>query len=227
MAFLEVHEVTLRFGSSGNSASSVTALQPVSLSLERGTFVGIAGPSGSGKSSLLAIMSAIQRPSSGTVVIAGRAIDFAQERELERFRREHVGFVFQYFNLLPTMTALENVALMPLLHGQKEREAFARARAMLEAVGVLHRENHLPQELSGGEMQRVAIARATVMEPPLLVADEPTGNLDSAHGREVVSLLRGRADEGALVVMASHSQEALQQCDTVIRLRDGRVEYGG
>ncbi len=202
----------------------VEALRGVSLSVARGEFVALAGPSGCGKSTLLNLVGGIDVPTSGEVVVDGAALSGLSDRALSLYRREKVGFVHQLFNLLPTLTALENVALPLLLQGVGGSEARGRARAQLEAVGMGPRAAHWPHQLSGGEQQRVAIARAIVHGPPLILADEPTGNLDSKAGQEVLDLLAWLVvAQGRTLVLATHSREAAARAGRVVGLRDGAV----
>jgi putative ABC transport system ATP-binding protein len=205
--------------------NDITALAGVSLDIAKGSFVVIMGPSGSGKSTLLHLIGGLDRPSSGDLLVDGRLIGQMADDEVTLFRRTKVGFVFQFFNLLPTLTALENVTLPFVLDGVSKGEADRRARSILEKVGLEQRRHHLPEELSGGEIQRVAIARALAFDPPILLADEPTGNLDSKNGGAILSLLRKIKEErGCTVVMVTHSDEAASYGERIIFLRDGRVE---
>lgn len=204
--------------------ATVRAVDGVSLSVAQGEFVAVMGKSGSGKSTLLHLMSGLQQPSSGKVHLLGRDLSRLSDDELTLLRREQVGFVFQFFNLLPTLTALENVALPLLLARVKRSAAEARAREALATVGLSDREGHKPEELSGGQMQRVALARALVTDPPLLFADEPTGNLDSHSGEEVLLLLKQmQAERGQTIVMVTHDPKAAAYGDRLIRMQDGRV----
>ena len=203
----------------------VDALRGVDLSIARGEFVALVGPSGSGKSTVLNLIGGLDRPTGGQVWINGTELSSSDERTLTRHRRQHVGFVFQSFNLLPRLTAEENVAL-PLMFGDvPERERQARARALLERVSLGQRLRHRPTELSGGEQQRVAIARALVGRPALLLADEPTGNLDTTTGAEIMALLKKlNQEEGLTLVVVTHDPEVATFADRVVTLRDGRVE---
>ena len=203
----------------------VTALDGVSLTLEAGDFVALMGPSGCGKSTLLHLCGAMDRPSSGAVVFDGRDLATLGDDDLTRVRRERVGFVFQFFNLLPTLTVADNIALPSLLGGDRGRAAAARARQFAERVGIAHRLSHYPQQLSGGEMQRAAIARALVHQPALLVADEPTGNLDSENGARVMALLAEiNRDLGVTVLLATHSPEVAGLAGRIVRMRDGKID---
>jgi putative ABC transport system ATP-binding protein len=205
--------------------NDITALAGVSLDIAKGSFVVIMGPSGSGKSTLLHLIGGLDRPSSGDLLVDGRLIGQMADDEVTLFRRTKIGFVFQFFNLLPTLTALENITLPFVLDGVSKGEADRKADLLLEKVGLETRKHHLPEELSGGEIQRVAMARALAFDPPILLADEPTGNLDSKNGDAILSLLRRiNQEHGCTVVMVTHSQEAASYGDRIILLRDGRVE---
>jgi putative ABC transport system ATP-binding protein len=206
----------------------VRAVADVSLTLESGDFVALVGPSGCGKSTLLHLCGAMDRPTSGTITLEARVLGELSDEELTRVRRERVGFVFQFFNLLPTLTAVENVAL-PLLAERKSRhERLALARETLAMVGLADRAEHRPDELSGGEQQRVAIARALVLRPRLILADEPTGNLDGATGRQVVALLHSLVVEHGLALLAvTHSDAVVDACDRSLEIRDGRLRVPG
>ena len=205
----------------------VTALAGVSFSVDAGDFVALMGPSGCGKSTLLHISGAMDRPTSGTVRLDNRDLASMGDDELTRVRRERVGFVFQFFNLLPTLTVSDNVALPCLLAGVKDQEAERRARVLAERVGIAHRLSHYPQQISGGEMQRAAIARALVHQPSLLVADEPTGNLDSENGANVLALISELNRElGVAVLMATHAADVAAAASRVLRMKDGRFAEG-
>jgi putative ABC transport system ATP-binding protein len=204
--------------------TEVRALAGVSLTVPKGEFLSVMGPSGSGKSTLLNLLGALDVAGSGSLRIDGRELARMKDDELSAFRRERLGFVFQFFNLMPTMTALENVMLPGLLSGRGQVELRRRAEALLETVGLGGRTHHRPDELSGGEMQRVAVARALLMEPAVLLADEPTGNLDSRTGAEVLRMLRDATRErGLTVVMVTHDLKAAQVGDRIVRLADGRI----
>ncbi|MGE5307340.1 MAG: ABC transporter ATP-binding protein [Alphaproteobacteria bacterium] len=205
--------------------NEITALADVSLEIPRGAFAVVMGPSGSGKSTLLQLIGGLDRPSAGEILVDGRLIGQMADDEITLFRRTHIGFVFQFFNLLPTLTALENVALPFVLDGRSKAEADRGAAALLAKVGLEARRHHLPEEMSGGEIQRVAIARALAFNPPLVLADEPTGNLDSKTGHAILSLLRQiNREEGCTIVMVTHSQEAASYGNRTIFVRDGRIE---
>ena len=205
------------------SAGPVEVLRGIDLDLESGETVSVVGPSGAGKTTLLMVIGGLERPSRGEATVAGHALGALDEDALARFRGRHIGIVFQSFHLIPTMTALENVAVSRELAG--ESDAFERARGELAAVGLGHRLNHFPGELSGGEQQRTAIARALVNRPEVLLADEPTGNLDAATGEQVMDhlLARGR-DEGASLVLITHEARLASLCDRSVRMMDGRIE---
>jgi putative ABC transport system ATP-binding protein len=205
--------------------NEITALADVSLEIPRGAFAVVMGPSGSGKSTLLQLIGGLDRPSAGEILVDGRLIGQMADDEVTLFRRTHIGFVFQFFNLLPTLTALENVALPFVLDGRSKAEADRRAAALLAKVGLEARRHHLPEEMSGGEIQRVAISRALAFNPPLVLADEPTGNLDSKTGQAILSLLRQiNREERCTIVMVTHSEEAANYGDRTIFVRDGRIE---
>jgi putative ABC transport system ATP-binding protein len=201
----------------------VTALAGVSFTIERGDFVALMGPSGCGKSTLLHLCGAMDRATGGTIRLGDRDLAALEDDELTRVRREQVGFVFQFFNLLPTLTVADNIALPCLLAGVKPAEAEARARSLAERVGIAHRLQHFPQQISGGEMQRAAIARALIHQPSLIVADEPTGNLDSENGAIVLSLLTALNTElGVTILLATHATEVASTAHRVLKMRDGR-----
>lgn len=205
------------------NAGLVEILHGISLDIEQGESVGLIGPSGSGKSSLLMLMGGLERASSGRIMAMGQDLTAMNEDALARFRRDHMGVVFQSFHLIPTMTALENVATPMELAGHKD--AFDRAAAELEAVGLGHRGDHYPSQLSGGEQQRVALARAVAPRPKILLADEPTGNLDETNGGAIMDLLFSLRDRhGATLIMVTHAPDLAARCDRVVRLRDGRIE---
>jgi len=205
--------------------NDITALAGVSLEIAKGSFVAIMGPSGSGKSTLMHLIGGLDRPTSGDLLVQGRLIGQMADDQVTLFRRTRIGFIFQFFNLLPTLTAVENVTLPFILDGRAKGEADQQAKALLDKVGLAARMNHLPEELSGGEIQRVAIARALAFAPPILLADEPTGNLDSQTGRSILCLLRTINEENnSTIVMVTHSDEAARAADRTIRLRDGHLD---
>lgn len=204
------------------NAGPVEILRGITLDVRRGETLGLVGPSGSGKSSLLMLMGGLERATGGTVTALGHDLTAMDEDALARFRRGNMGVVFQSFHLIPTMTALENVALPLELAGA--RDAFDRAGAELRAVGLGHRLDHYPSQMSGGEQQRVALARAAAPRPAILLADEPTGNLDGANGAAIMDLLFGLRDRhGATLVLVTHAPELAARCDRVVRLADGRI----
>ena len=205
-----------------SEAGPVDILRGVDLEIGRGESVGLVGPSGSGKSTLMAVVAGLERPSAGAVTVAGQRIDSLDEDRLALFRRDHVGVVFQSFHLMPTMSALENVAIPLELAGR--RDAFGRAAAGLEAVGLGHRLTHYPSQLSGGEQQRVALARAVACGPALLLADEPTGNLDGDTGRRIIELMFAlQRDSGATLVLITHDAALAARCDRTVAMADGRI----
>lgn len=209
----------------GQGTHMVEALVDISFTLDRGQFTSLMGPSGGGKSSLLHLIGGLDRPSQGSVCINTRCLDTLTDDELSAFRRRHLGFIFQFFYLLPTLTALENVALPLLIDGKKLADISPRAIELLSMIGLRHRINHRPDQLSGGEMQRVAIARALITDPLLIVADEPTGNLDSKTGIMVLELLQTMArEQGHTILMATHDSNAASYGDRVITIRDGKIE---
>ncbi|KUF10552.1 ABC transporter ATP-binding protein [Pseudoponticoccus marisrubri] len=216
---LSLKDVTLSL--QGN-AGMVEILRGISLDVARGESLGLVGPSGSGKSSLLMVMGGLERATGGQVHALGQDLTAMDEDALARFRRDHMGVVFQSFHLIPTMTALENVATPLELAGQ--RDAFERAQAELEAVGLGGRADHYPSQMSGGEQQRVALARALAPRPGILLADEPTGNLDGVNGDAIIELLFGLTrDHGATLVLVTHAPDLAARCDRVVRLDDGRL----
>jgi len=202
----------------------VTALDEVSLHVERGEMVAIVGPSGSGKSTLLNLIGGLDRPTAGEVHVDGKRLGGLSDDQLTMVRRDTIGFVFQFFNLLPSLTCLENVALPLHLRGWPRRKANLRARELLDLVQLGARLEHLPEELSGGERQRVAIARALAIYPPILLADEPTGNLDTHTGAEILSLIRDLHERlNATVLIVTHDPTVAGSCARTVALRDGRI----
>ena len=224
---LEVRGLAMTFG---EGETRVPALQGIDLDVRRGEFVAVTGASGSGKSTLLHLLAGLAHPTSGSVAIDGVRLADLPDDDLTRLRRRRIGIVFQSFNLLPVLTAVENVALPLAVDGVPRGEAEARALEVLERVGVAHRATHRPAEMSGGEQQRVASARALVARPAIVLADEPTGNLDSHNGEQVIRLLRALRDEGSgpggggrTILMVTHDERHARAADRVLRLSDGRL----
>jgi putative ABC transport system ATP-binding protein len=217
----ELRAATKRYN---DGATQVTAVDSIDLTIHRGEFVALAGPSGSGKTTMLQLLGALDRPTSGEVLFEGRPVESMSDGDLAALRRNTLGFIFQQFNLIPTLTARENVevAMAPTAVGAGERRR--RAGWLLERVGLGQRSDHVPSQLSGGEQQRVAIARALSNEPSVLLADEPTGNLDTATGDEVIGLIQKLWEErGLTVVLVTHDRGVAQRAPRVVRLRDGRL----
>jgi len=201
------------------------ALQNVSMDIKRGEFIALMGPSGCGKSTLLNLLGAIDQPSSGRLLIEGVDLSTLTDAQLTRLRAEKMGYVFQFFNLISTLTTAENIALPLEMTHSSASEVKERVSTMLEDVGLSHRVNHYPSQLSGGEMQRVAIARALIKKPQLILADEPTGNLDTENGAKIMDLLLALTrKQGSTLVMATHSTEAAALADTIYPIRDGRIQ---
>ncbi len=201
----------------------IPVLKGIDLTVKKGDFVSVTGPSGSGKSSLLHILGCLDRPSSGTYLLDGLDIFEASDDELSRLRASHIGFVFQTFNLIPSLTVFENVGLPFLYSDADARSAEQQTAAAIEQVGLKHRSNHKPSELSGGEMQRAAIARAVAVNPKIILADEPTGNLDFHTGREILSLFQNFHDKGATIMMVTHDREVASHAASHIVLKDGEI----
>lgn len=216
-ALIRLEHVSKRYGA---DETAVDALKDVSLSIPAGELVVVLGPSGSGKTTLLNLIGGIEPVSSGHVVVNGRDLVGLSDSELTNYRRETVGFVFQFFNLVPTLTALENVELIAELGGA---DAGARSSRALQAVGLADRMDHFPGALSGGQQQRVAIARAVVKQPPLLLADEPTGSLDLEMGRQVLALLRAAVDRGRTVLLVTHNAAIGRMADRIVHVGSGRI----
>ncbi len=219
---IRVRDVVMRLPSGGRS---LTILDGITLDVAAGEVCAITGPSGSGKSTLLGLVAGLDRPSSGSIVVAGVEITRLDEDALARFRRETLGYVFQSYHLIPTLTAVENVAVPLEIAGASN--ALGRARALLDDVGLGDRAHHYPVQLSGGEQQRAALARAVALDPGLLLADEPTGNLDSATGARIIELLLAlKRRRGATLVLVTHDEALARHADRVVALRDGRVRNG-
>lgn len=223
-AIIEINDLTKIYGMGD---VQVRALDELSLTIGEGEFVAIMGPSGSGKSTMMNILGCLDRPSSGQYLLAGEDVSNLGRTQLAIIRNQRIGFIFQSYNLLPQTTALENV-ILPLLYNRNgkdgDAEHVAKALAALEAVGLSDRVEHKPQELSGGQMQRVAIARALVNEPVLILADEPTGNLDTRSGQEIMALLSELHEDGSTIVMVTHDDDIAAYADRTIHLRDGKIE---
>src|SRR3954467_9353702 len=210
----------------GHEAARVHILKDIDLHIGRGEAIGLVGPSGSGKTTLLMVLAGLEQADTGSIMVAGEDLRTLNEDALARFRGRNVGIVFQSFHLIPTMTALENVAIPLELAGIAD--ATSRARAELARVGLKDRLSHYPAQLSGGEQQRVAPARALAPIPAILVADEPTGNLDEATGRQVIELLfAGHVERGTTLILVTHDNALAQRCDRIVRLRSGRIEGAG
>ncbi|MBI2566927.1 MAG: ABC transporter ATP-binding protein [Candidatus Schekmanbacteria bacterium] len=224
MAAIELQNVTRVYD---RGASEVRALRGVELTLEAGSATAVVGPSGSGKSTLLHICGALDTPTSGTVRVLGTDLSRAGDEVLTRFRRDHLGFIFQFFHLLPTLSALENVMIPARMARVSSSECRSRAQGLLERVGLKARLGHPPAKLSGGERQRVAIARSLILEPQVVLADEPTGNLDHETGASVLTLLLDLAhQQGRTVMIVTHDMEVAAACDRIVTLRDGRIDTG-
>ena len=222
MPILSVQDVEKRYE---GGRGGVAALKGVGFTADAGDFIALMGPSGCGKSTLLHILGGIDRPTRGSVKLDRVQLDTLSEEAMTQVRRQKIGFVFQFFNLLPTLTVIENVALPLMLDGTGERQANARAQELLLRVGLEERISHYPAELSGGEMQRAAVARALITSPKLLLADEPTGNLDSENGKQVMQLFAEINRElNVTIILATHSDEAAGYAKRVIRMRDGLIE---
>ena len=220
---ISVKHLTMRLTAGGQT---VTILDDVSLDVPAKQMVAIVGPSGSGKSTLLGLIAGLDKPTTGTIILDGTDITAMPESEMARYRRQKIGYIFQSFHLIPTLTALENIAVPLELSGNAA--AGARASELLAAVGLRDRGGHYPVQLSGGEQQRVAVARAFACRPPVLLADEPTGNLDSATGRQVIDLLLGlNRDHGSTLVLVTHDAALAAHAERLVSLRDGRIESDG
>ncbi|MCZ2149084.1 MAG: ABC transporter ATP-binding protein [Bryobacterales bacterium] len=217
---IDLQDVSKQF----DGKRKVTALDQVSLSIAKGEMVSLVGASGSGKSTMLNLIGGLDKPSSGEIIVDGQRLSRVSDDQLTRVRRDKIGFIFQFFNLLPTLSCLENAALPLHLRGWNRRRIDERARELLDLVQLGHRLDHLPEELSGGERQRVAIARALSVYPPILLADEPTGNLDSHTGAEILHLIRNLHQRlGATILIVTHDMGVAESCPRTIRLKDGKV----
>jgi len=231
MAILEANDVSKQYQM---GEVTVDALDGVDFVIEKGEFVAVMGPSGSGKSTLLHLLGGLDKSTDGEVTLGGRKLSVMSDKEVTLARRRNVGFVFQFYNLLPTLTAEENIALPLLIDGRKLKDYQGKVDELLELVGLTDRRKHKPDQLSGGEQQRVAIARAFVNDPDIVLADEPTGNLDSRAGEEIMKLLRRSCDElGQTIVVVTHDPKAASFADRIVFLKDGqiaseiRLEKGG
>ncbi|WP_251862269.1 ABC transporter ATP-binding protein [Clostridium sp. Marseille-Q2269] len=218
---IEINNITKTYNI---GSDKITVLDNVSLKIEKGEFVAIVGPSGSGKSTLMNMIGGLDRPTSGDVFVEGEDISKFKDKDMSKFRNEKIGFVFQSFNLEPTLTALENVMMPLMIAGKSDREMKDKASSMLEALGMGNRKKHKPTELSGGQKQRVSIARALVNNPKIILADEPTGNLDSKSGKAVMDILTNFKNKGYTVIMVTHNIEDAGFADRIIKIKDGKVE---
>jgi putative ABC transport system ATP-binding protein len=217
---IEIRNLGMRLTAGGHA---VTILDDITAEIPEKQMVAIVGPSGSGKSTLLGLIAGLDKPTSGSILLDGVDITTLQESQMARYRRRKIGYIFQSFHLIPTLTALENVAVPLELQG--DAQAPARASELLAAVGLQERQTHYPVQLSGGEQQRVAVARAFACHPPILLADEPTGNLDSATGQQVINLILGlNRDHGSTLILVTHDPALAAYADRIITLRDGRIE---
>jgi putative ABC transport system ATP-binding protein len=218
---VETHDLRKNFESEG---APVRALRGVDINIEAGEFVAVMGPSGCGKSTLLNLIAGLDTPSEGDIILAGDSLAGKDENDLARMRRKHIGIVFQFFNLLEGMSVLENVTLPAIIAGSSRKQAESRARDLLDLLGLGDKAKNAPGVLSGGQRQRLAIARALANQPTLLLADEPTGALDSAGGHEVLELFRRLHNDGQTIMMVTHDHEVASAADRIVRMRDGRVE---
>jgi len=205
--------------------SLVKALDEVNVKINKGDFIVIVGPSGSGKSTMMNMVGALDLTTSGEIYLDNQDIEHLEESELAQIRGKKIGFVFQTFNLIPTLTALENVTLPMIFQGIKKEERIERAEKILENVRLTHRKNHLPNELSGGERQRVAIARALANDPEVILADEPTGNLDSKTGLEIMELFKELNKQGKTIIVVTHDLDIIKYAQKVLKMKDGKLEY--
>ncbi len=210
------------------SSAEVKALRGIDLSVKEGSFISIMGSSGSGKSTLLHIIGCLDKPTKGKVYVDGKDVTQLNDKQLAMIRRYTIGFVFQFFNLIPSLTALENVMLPMIFAGVKKSERVRRAKHLLKELGLAHRINHKPNQLSGGERQRVAIARALANDPKIILADEPTGNLDSRSGKSVMEIFqRLNKEKGKTIVLITHDPEVAKYADKIVKIKDGKIEGGG
>lgn len=221
---MAVHNLARTYATNG---APVDALRGVDLSVYRGEFVAIMGPSGCGKSTLLHLMGGLDRPTTGEIYLLGRRVDGLSETAWARMRRAHIGFVFQFFNLIGNLTAADNIELPALVHGLSSTEARERRVELMEALAIQGRESASPVVLSGGEQQRVALGRALINRPAVLLADEPTGNLDSSSARDVLDLLRKYSDAGQTILMVTHDREVASAAHRLVHMRDGQIVGGG
>lgn len=221
MSFIKVRDLKKTYDSSDYQ---VQILKGINLDIKKGEFISLMGPSGAGKSTFLQLLGGLDRPTEGEIQIEGRKISTFTDHELTLFRRRHLGFIFQFFNLMPTLSVLENVALPLLLDGKKLKKVRGEVEDIITRLGLSHRLGHRPHQLSGGEMQRVAVARALVNKPSLILADEPTGNLDSNNGKEVLELLRNLVKEYQItLIMVTHDLHAAEYADRKINMKDGFI----
>jgi putative ABC transport system ATP-binding protein len=226
MDVLEVRNLRKTYEAQDSEGAPVRALRGVDLTMSEGEFIAIMGPSGCGKSTLLNLVAGLDTPSEGEILVAGESLSGKDENDLARMRRKHIGIVFQFFNLLEGMSVLENVTLPAVVAGQPRKQAETRARGLLDLLGLSDKANKAPGVLSGGQRQRLAIARALANEPTLVLADEPTGALDSAGGEEVMELFRRLHADGQAIMLVTHDPEVAAAADRIVQMRDGKVDPG-